>query len=328
MAKVTELYAHRLIDEFCGHGRADVLNDYARILPLLVMNELFGFERDQGVRFVAAMRNLWLGVDAERSAAEAELALSEVVTAKHREPGDDLTTRLVQHRSALSDEEVIMQLMLLVTALEPTSDLINSTLRAVLADPNTKGDGAPSGTVLAETVDRVLWQDPPITNYPAIYPRVDIPLGGGRTIEAGSPILLGFAAANRFFLQENEEQMAETNNRAHVAWGAGPHRCPARDEATTITIVALRTLLDRLPGLRPAVAPQDLRWRVSALSSALIELPVEFTPRPPVAPGAGEAAQQTGSGPSPATSAPRQAGSAKSPLSSLSDFLMRLMRRS
>ncbi|WP_191268042.1 cytochrome P450 [Nocardiopsis terrae] len=330
LTKVTQSYANGLIDEFCERGRADVLNEYARMLPLLVINELFGFDRDQSMRFAEAMRNLWLGIDAEKSNAEAERALSEVVTAKHREPGDDVTTRLIQHRAALSDEEVIMQLLLLVAAAnEPTANLISAGVRAVLADPNTAGGGAPSPTVLADTVDRVLWQDPPITNYPVIYPRTDVPIGGGRTIQAGSPILLGFAAANRFFLEENAEQMAESSNRAHVAWGAGAHRCPAREEATTITIIALRTLLDRLPGLHLAVPPQDLRWHLSALSWIPVELPVGFPPQPPAAPRPPvEGTPWTASDSPPETSARRQTTSGTSPLSSLSNFLVRLMRGS
>lgn len=329
LSEVTERYANGLIDEFCARGRADVLNEYARMLPLLVINELFGFDRDQGVRFVEAMRNLWLGVDAEKSNAEAERALSEVVTAKHREPGDDVTTRLIQHRAALSDEEVIMQLLLVVAAAnEPTANLINGGVREVLADPNVADGRAPSPTVLSDIVGRVLWQDPPITNYPVLYPRVDVPLGGGRTIEAGSPILLGFAAANRFYLEENAEQLAESSNRAHVAWGAGPHRCPAREEATTITIIALRTLLDRLPGLRVAVPPEDLRWHLSALSWIPVTLPVQFSPQSPPTPAPVEGTPWTASDSHPETSAHRAPTSGKSPLSSLSNFLVRLMRGS
>ncbi|GAB3720034.1 cytochrome P450 [Nocardiopsis nanhaiensis] len=329
LVEITERYAHGLVDEFCARGQADALNEYARMLPLLVMNELFGFERDQGVRFVEAMRNLWLGIDAEKSNAEAERALSEVVTAKHREPGDDVTTRLIQHRAAFSDEEVIMQLLLVVAAAnEPTANLINAGVRAVLTDPNIASGRTPSQTALADTVDRVLWRDPPITNYPVIYPRVDVPLGGGRTIEAGEPILLGFAAANRFFVEENAEQMAESSNRAHVAWGAGVHRCPAREEATTITIIALRTLLDRLPGLRLAVPPENLRWHLSALSWIPVELPVQFDPQPPPNPTPVEGTTWTASDSPPETSAHKQTTSGTSPLSSLSNFLVRLMRGS
>ncbi len=326
LRRITSRYADRLIDEFCARGRAELLDEYARMLSLLVMNDLFGFDEGQGTRFVTAMRNLWLGVDAERSNAEAERVLSEVVTARHREPGDDLTTRLIQHRAALSDEEVIMQLLLVTAAAnEPTANLIDAVLRAVLTGTSGPGTAPPSDASLAEVLDRVLWRDPPITNFPVLYPRLDVPLDGGRVIEAGSPVLMAFAAANHFFARENAERMEETANRAHVAWGAGPHRCPAIDEATTVASVAVRVLLHRLPGLRLAVPPEQLRWRLSALSWSPVRLPVEFAPQAPLPHGPEEAAPLPAD---PPAGAPGSGQQAFGGLSSLSNFLVRLLRRS
>jgi cytochrome P450 len=116
---------------------------------------------------------------------------------------------------------------------------------------------------------------------------VDVPLDDGRVTGAGTPVLMALAAANRFFALENAERMEETANRAHVAWGAGPHRCPAIEEATTVVAVAVRVLLTRLPGLRLAVPPDQLRWRLPALSWSPVRLPVESAPRAPVRRGPG-----------------------------------------
>ncbi|MDT0327081.1 cytochrome P450 [Nocardiopsis sp. DSM 44743] len=324
LAAITTRYADRLIDEFCERGQADLLNEYARMIPLLVMNDLFGMDEDQGVRFVTAMRNLWAGVDAERSNAEAERALSEVVDAKHRDPGDDLTSRLIRHRAGLSDEEVIMQLLLIIAAAnEPTAALIDSALRAVLADPALRTAGGASVAVLDDLMGRVLWRDPPITNYPVIYPRVDVPLEDGRVIEAGSPILLGFAAANHFFQRENAERMEDSANRAHVAWGAGPHRCPARDEATAIATIATRRILERLPEPTLAIPPEGLRWQLATLFWAPVTLPVRFVPRPPATPASAPGPVPPAFDTAPDTRAPASSG-----LSSLSNFLVRLLRRS
>ncbi len=325
----TRRYADGLIDQFCARGEAELLNEYARTLPLLVFNDLFGFDEDQGLRFATAMRNMWMGVDAERSNTEAERALSEVVGAKHRAPGDDVTTRLIQHRAGLTDEEIIMQMLLIVGAAnEPTANLIGAAVRSALADPVAASDRVPSDAALADIVDRVLWLEPPIINYPVIYPRVDVPLGGGRTIRAGEPVTLSFAAANHFYRRENAERLEEAPNRAHVAWGAGPHRCPARDEATTITTIALRTLLTRLPGLRVAVPREDLRWQITALSCIPLQLPVQFTPQSPLPPTDVEGPSWSPSDSPRETSGPKPPTSARSGLSSLSNFLVRLLRGS
>ncbi|WP_245833354.1 cytochrome P450 [Nocardiopsis flavescens] len=319
LAAVTTRAADLLIDGFCARGEADLLEEYARMLPPLVMNDLFGMEGDQGARFAAAVRGLWAGRDAERSGAEAERVLSEVVDAKHRAPGDDLASRLIRHRARLSDDEVVTQLLLVASAAnEPTAALIDSVLRAVLADPSRwHVPGGPSPAALDDLVERVLWRDPPILNYPALYPRVDVPLDRGRVIEAGSPVLLACAAANHFFQKENPERVADgadRANRAHVAWGAGPHRCPARDEATAITTVAVRRLLQRLPDPVPAVPAERLRWRLATLSWAPVSLPVRFTPQRPAAPTAAPAGPP-GTGPAGGGAPPR------------SGLLRRLLRR-
>ena len=331
LSETVRRYADSLIDQFCERGEADVLNEYGRMLPLLVMNELFGFDEDQGLRFASAMRNIWAGVDSERANAEAERALSEVVSTKHRVPGDDLTTRLLQHRAALTDEEVLHQLLLIIAASnEPTADLMSATLREILTRPGVAAgsDASLSAAALDDIVNEVLWKDPPITNYPVIYPRVDVPVGGGRVIEAGSPVLLGFAASDHFFLKENAEEMAETSNRAHVAWGAGPHRCPAIDEATTMVAIAVRTLLTRLPGLTLAVPPEELRYQLSALTWFPLHLPVRFTPQSPLSSPPEEGKSWTPSDSPLETSEPRPSTSAPWGLSSLSNFLVRLLRGS
>ncbi|MCP3014805.1 cytochrome P450 [Nocardiopsis dassonvillei] len=321
LRRTTSRYADRLIDGFRARGRAELLGEYARVLPPLVMNDLLGLDGDQGARFATAIHNLRLGADARRSGAEAGRVLAEAVAARRREPGDDLITRMIRHRAALSDEEAVTQLLLVTAAAnEPTAHLIDAVLRACLTGPSGPGTVPPSDAALAEILDRVLWRDPPITNFPVLYPRVDVPLDDGRVIGAGTPVLMAFAAANHFFARENAERMEETANRAHVAWGAGPHRCPAIEEATTVAGVAVRVLLTRLPGLRLAVPPDQLRWRLSALSWSPVRLPVEFAPQEPPPRGTEEAAPIPADPPGP--------GRRASGLSSLPDLLARLLRRS
>lgn len=329
LVSVIRQIADHLIDTFCERGEADVLNEYARILPLLVVSELLGLDEERGLRFARANRRVWLGEgDAVRADVEAEQALVETVADKHKRPGDDVTTRLIHHSSALSDEEVIAQMFLLVAvANEPTASFTNSILRAALTDPSGTTERFLSGSDLDDLVDRMLWQDPPVTNYPVMYPRVDVPLDNGRTIEAGSPILLAWAATNRFFFfdEENTEKIADSENRAHVSWGVGDHRCPSPDMARTIVTVAVRTLLSRLPELRLAVPASDLRWNLSGLVWVPISLPVKFAPQSPMSPATEAEGEGELSPSSPEVSHPERS---RPLLSSLSSFLGKLLRGS
>lgn len=311
-------YADGLIDEFCAHGEVELLDRYVRLLPLLIINQLFGFDEDSGRRFITALRNMWDGVDAERANHQAELALSAVVGHKRRHPGDDLTSWLMDHRAELSDEEVIFQLFLITAAAnEPTANLIGNAMRLVLTDDELAAEIAGSRVSIADAIDRVLWTDSPVSNYPVMYPTRDVELDGGEVVRKGTPVLLGFAAANRFLAQEYSERMADAPNRAHLSWGVGPHRCPGQDPATAIAVIAIRTLLSRLPDLRLAVPAQELEWRVSPFSRALTRLPVQFTPQSPPE-------EKTVWKPSDSpqeTSTPRRSTSEASGRSSLSSFL-------
>ncbi|WP_028646737.1 hypothetical protein [Nocardiopsis sp. CNT312] len=323
----TRRYADGLIDTFCERGSADLYFEYARLLPLLVVNELFGLTEDQGLRFGQAINDLWTGGDLTRSVEESDRALSEAIAAKRVEPGDDLISRLLQHRSALTDEEVILQLRVVITiALHTTTDLIFSSTRLLLSDSPSHTGRALSDAVLGELLDRVLWEAPPITNYPALYPRTEVPLGGGRTIEAGTPILLGFAAANHFYRLENAALLEEAPSRAHLAWGVGPHRCPARDQALVIATVAVRTVLDRLPDLALASRPEDLRWLMTHVFCLPTGLAVRFTAREPAVRPDRE--PDASSSDAPSTVGDGSVLLKRLPSGPLARFLGRLLRRS
>ncbi len=67
---------------------------------------------------------------------------------------------------------------------------------------------------------------------------------------------------------------------AHLAWGAGPHACPAKSPATVISLTAIEAVLNALPDLALDVSVEELQWRPGPFHRALATLPVRFTPTP------------------------------------------------
>ncbi|GGW46688.1 cytochrome P450 [Streptomyces griseoloalbus] len=269
-----EPIADYLLDQFSERGRADLLNDYAKLLPLLLFNKLFGCPADIGDTLTTAMSAIFDGKDALRANEDLTACLMELIALKRRQPGDDVTSWLIQHPAGLTDEELKDQLVMLMGAgVEPERNLIGNALVLLLSGAG----GRQSGMLIEEALDHVLWNQTPIANYATHYPVRDVDLGG-YVVEANTPVVISFAGAN------SDPALAEARRThskgAHLAWGAGPHACPAKDPAQVIATTAIERLLNALPDLTLAVPGEELQWRPGPFHRALVSLPVTFSPTP------------------------------------------------
>jgi cytochrome P450 len=107
---------------------------------------------------------------------------------------------------------------------------------------------------------------------------------GGQRIAAGDPVLVVLAAADRDperFRDADTLDLARSDNQ-HLGYGHGIHYCLGAPLARLEGQAALATLLRRLPDLRLAAEPTDLRWRGGLIMRGLRTLPVEFEPGHPV----------------------------------------------
>ncbi|WKX74482.1 cytochrome P450 [Streptomyces sp. XD-27] len=272
-----ERSADTLIDRFAPNGEADLLGDYAKVLPLQVFQQLFGCPPALGERLVKGMSGIFDGIDAERANALLTETCVELISLKRRQPGADITSWMLAHPVRLTDEEMIHQLIVLMGAgTEPQQNLITNALRLLLSDDRFAGDLSGGSLPVEDALDEVLWLDPPMANYAIHYPVHDLDFGGVRLLE-GEPVVISLAAAN------NDPALASDHragNRAHLAWSAGPHTCPGKDAARLIAAVAVEKLLDRIPDIELAVPADQLVWRPGPFARALAALPVRFPPVP------------------------------------------------
>ncbi|MER5472426.1 cytochrome P450 [Streptomyces sp. NPDC002685] len=270
-----ERSAGTLIDRFAPLGTADLLGEYAQVLPLLVFNHLFGCPVGHGVRLVEGMSGIFDGVDAEEANELLTTTLLDLVALKRWRPGPDMTSWLMEHPAALTDEEMIHTLVVLMGAgTEPQQNLIANSLRLLLSDDRFAGDLSGGTLPVEDALDEVLWTDPPIANYAVHYPRHDV-VYEGTLLRVGDPLVVSLAAANTDPALTSDQR---TGNRAHLAWSAGPHTCPARSPARLIAAVAVEKLLDRIPDLELMVPVEKLEWRPGPFHRALAALPVSFPP--------------------------------------------------
>ncbi|MFE9687477.1 cytochrome P450 [Streptomyces sp. NPDC002701] len=271
LVRQTQQSADYLINQFATdiRGQADLMADYAQPLPLLVFSNLFGCPPEIGDRVIAGISGIFEGTPGADHVLGG--ALGELIALKHRHPGDDVTTRLMQHSAGLTDEEVLHQLVTLLSGgTAPLAAAIGTSSALYLSEDWQ------AGLPVEDAVVQTLWNYAPIANYAAHYPTHDVELGG-RILRANDPVVISFAAANTDpKLTEHREQLS---GKAHLAFGAGPHACPAKDPAFMIAVTAVEALLNRLPDVEMRVRFQDLAWVPAPWSRSLMSVPIRFTAR-------------------------------------------------
>ncbi|MFD4459408.1 cytochrome P450 [Nocardia sp. NPDC058480] len=279
MHSTVEQFAIPLINSFCVTGSADLLSQYAFPLVFQALNSMLGCTPEIGQQVATGMAQIFEGDDAEAGNNLLATALADLVGLRQREPGDDVATRLLQHRAALTDEEMVHQLLVLYGAgIEPMLNLVVNTLRLMLTDDRFAGNVLGGSLSTRDALDEVLFTDPPLANFCMTYPRQPI-LVDNTWLPAHEPVVISMSACN------NDPAIAGrdvVDNRAHLAWSAGPHGCPAKPVAYLIVQDAIDQLLDALPELALAVPVEDLVWRPGPFHRSLAALPVIFPKTPPL----------------------------------------------
>lgn len=281
MHQNVEAVAVPLINEFCAAGEAELIGQYAFPLTFQVLNAMLGCPLDLGQRIAAGMAAMFEGGAAATDAdAAINDALFELVALKRAEPGRDVTSRLLAHPAALQDSEMVHQLAVLYGAgIEPLTNLTVNTLLLMITDPRFTGlSSAGVAPTTRDALNELLYTDPPMANYCLSYPRQPIMLDGV-WLPADQPVVIGMSACNNDPAIHSGQY---TDNNAHLAWGSGPHTCPARSIAYMVAQNAIDQLLDALPEMRLACPVDELRWRPGPFHRALAAMPVRFPPSPPL----------------------------------------------
>lgn len=291
--RVQEL-TDRFIDDFAARGEADLIHEFAFPLPIYAICDLLGVPREDqdDFRDWAAMMIRHGGGKrggVARGVKKIRDYLADLIHRKREALGDDLISDLVRasdHGEHLTENEVAaMCFVLLFAGFETTINLIGNGTYALLTDEEQR-------TALQEAVDgedlqlldsgieEMLRFDGPVEVATWRFATQPLEIGG-QDIAVGDPVLVVLAAANRDpsrFAEPDVLDLARKEN-PHLGFGHGIHYCLGAPLARLEGRTALATLLRRLPDLKLAEDPAELRWRGGLIMRGLRSLPVEFTPR-------------------------------------------------
>jgi cytochrome P450 len=281
--------AATLIDSMIGAGPpVDLVQGLSVPLPIGVICNLLGLpyeDRDEFHQWIVAMNELLSGnSDQVRMENIGRLTsyMAGLVVQRRMEPTDDLIGELVLARDEddrLSEEELIFLCMLLLVAgYETTSNQIGNFVYLLLTNPNQMALLKERPELLPTAVEELLRFTPLSVSaaFPR-YARTEVKLSDGAVAE-GQPVLISTNAANRDPTVFEDPDRLDITRAAtnHLGFGYGAHHCVGAPLARMDLQVALGLLLDRLPGMRLAVDPDDVSWKPNLLFRGPTELPITW----------------------------------------------------
>jgi cytochrome P450 len=286
----TEEIVSGLLDEMAARGDVvDLMDWYARRLPITVLSELLGIPVADREWISVAVIDYGKPAKSERVTREMAAYFAGLIAAKRAKPGNDLLSALVQARDdadepgaedGLTTIEVLSTAFQLVMAgFDTTANLITSGTLALLTHPEQMQRLRDDLSLLSSAVEELLRFTSPVNHATDRFTTEDVTIGGV-VIPAGEWILSAITSANRDparFPDPDCLDLARDTN-GHVAFGYGIHHCLGAPLARMEAEVALGALLARFPALSLAVPRQELRWRPVSLMNGLESLPVRLGP--------------------------------------------------
>jgi cytochrome P450 len=278
--------AGELADGLFAEGSpSDLVDRYARKLPLSVICELLGLPLADRPKFTA-----WASGFTRFTSAFGFLTvvpkifamksyMEERLEAARETGGEGLIAELVrveEEGGRISrDEMVAMLFLLLFAGHETTTHLISGSVHELLRNPGLRDWLEEDWSRANLAVEEFLRFVSPVQFSKPRFVRKDVELGGVR-LKKGDKIMPMLAAGN-FDPQANEHpgklDLKRRPNR-HVAFGAGIHFCLGHQLARIEGKCALRALFERWPKLELAIEDSSIRWRTRAGLRAIERLPV------------------------------------------------------
>ncbi|MEO5877631.1 MAG: cytochrome P450, partial [Streptosporangiaceae bacterium] len=182
LTALCEQVADRLIDTFAGDGQADLVAQYANVVSLQVIGKLYGLPEAD---IPALIQDVADSLDVAEKAAAAYGRLGarmhQLVADKRVRPGADVPSRLIAHPAGLTEEEIIIDLLIVMAAAQaPTGNWIGNALRLMLIDDQFSVSLQGGRSSVAQALNEVLWKDTPTQNFIGRWAVHDCEIGGRR----------------------------------------------------------------------------------------------------------------------------------------------------
>jgi len=278
--------ADNLADGLFDDGNpADLVDRYARRLPLAVICELLGLPVSDRPKFMA-----WTDSFTRLSSRAGFLGLIPPLVSMKRyldrrlkaariEGGEGLIAELIRvekEGGQISHREMVAMVFLLLGAgTETTTHLISGSVYELLKTPALRDWLAEDWAHSNLAVEEFLRFIAPVQFSKPRFVRRDVDLDGV-PLKKGQRIMAMIGAANLDPAANEHPDRLDLERRPnrHLAFGTGIHFCLGHQLARIECKCALRALFNRWPTLQLAVPDAEIRWRERPGLRAVAKLPV------------------------------------------------------
>jgi cytochrome P450 len=282
----------RTIDAVIDRGNMDLIEDFAFRLPVTIICDMLGIPEEHRDAFYKGSRDGGRILDpvpmtpdeiaqANMGNAMAKMYFEQLFELRRKNPGDDLTTQLVQAEEAgdkLTNEELTANIILLFGAgHETTVNLIGNGLLALFRNPDQLALLRADPSLIGNAIEEFLRYDSSVqmTGRVALEDIDDL---GGKKIPKGESVLCLLGSANRdgAVYPDRPDRLDITRpNVKPLSFGGGIHFCLGAQLARIEAEIAISTLLRRLPQLR-LDSPDNPEWRPTFVLRGLKQLPASW----------------------------------------------------
>jgi biflaviolin synthase len=274
-----------LVDGLVQDGPpADLVERVLEPFPISVVSEVMGVpaaDREQVHAWTRRIISTSGGAEAAEKAKNGLYGwITETVRARALSSGDDVYSLLgaAVRRGEISETEAVGLAGPLQIGGEAVTHNCGQMLYLLLTRPELMDRMRHQPEARGTALDELLRHIPHRTSVGlARIALEDVDLHGCG-IRAGDAVYVSYLAANRDpeVFPDPDRIDPDREPNPHLAFGNGPHYCTGAVLARLQTELLVDTLLDRLPGLRLAVAADEVVWRRKTMIRGPQTLPVTW----------------------------------------------------
>lgn len=284
-----------LIDAWLDDGEVDFMPAFAIPLPLTVISDILGVDREDmaafkhwGDEMISGNLDL-LSHERRREVAHAVVSFHEyfVPRIEDRRAGrgeDDLLNALVNEtvegeRSLTTAELLPIISQVLLAGHETTTNLITNGIVVLAGDPALRQRLRNSPQDIPAFVEEILRWDPPV--HCTFRRATEETSLEGVPVEKGAMVIPVWGAAGRdpsVFPDPERFDIDRANVRKHMGFGHGPHFCAGAELARVETRIAFEELLARIGEFEVEAEGSDLSHLPSFSTHGYARVMLRFAP--------------------------------------------------